>query len=557
VAGRPRCTTHHGLTRSSHTRAPRARPAALPAADGRRAGPAQALAAAAAAELDAALRAQLPRPTQAEKTETSITLSLARATRLADAGDDMARPRAGPPHAREGAPAALRAAGRGRRRCSPRGGGWARGRGRAARARSGRGGSALRKIGLGFYQPYPWPDAPAPRAAAAGLQLGAGPARGDRRHLAHRARRERQPPHHRRRPHGRHQVCLPRARRCGPRRDAAMCPAAGYSTARSARRPVRCRGLFPRGACAVRSGAAVCRCWLDAGGATAPRPAPPTATLGVELHRRAGRLTPWRRTRRSVRGEGRVWRVLRGVDVHDAGAARVLFYPTLPYPAAPHPSPCLAPHSRRAPELHRPDGPRMQREPASYRPVSPACSALPPRAPGMQRVSARANAARRRAARRASPRRSAARPRRPRWRPAAARARRAAGATRPRGAGAPARQRTPAKMPRPRARACRRAARPRARAPRPQRVRSRGSRPAGADDSARPACCACAAGSAGAPTAPCEGGLGGRVDGDARGRGVRSGEVAGAAARAQAARAGGGRVCMAACAARALNRNRA
>ncbi len=110
MAGRPRCTTHHGLTRSSHTRAPRARPAALPAADGRRAGPAQALAAAAAAELDAALRAQLPRPTQAEKTETSITLSLARATRLADAGDDMARPRAGPPHAREGAPAAREAA---------------------------------------------------------------------------------------------------------------------------------------------------------------------------------------------------------------------------------------------------------------------------------------------------------------------------------------------------------------------------------------------------------------------------------------------------------------
>lgn len=62
------------------------------AANGRRAGPAQALAAAAAAELDAALRARLPRPTQAEKTETSITLSLARATRLADAGDDAARP---------------------------------------------------------------------------------------------------------------------------------------------------------------------------------------------------------------------------------------------------------------------------------------------------------------------------------------------------------------------------------------------------------------------------------------------------------------------------------
>jgi len=315
VAGRPRCTTHHGLTRSSHTRAPRARPAALPAADGRRAGPAQALAAAAAAELDAALRAQLPRPTQAEKTETSITLSLARATRLADAGDDMARPRAGPPHAREGAPAALRAAGRGRRRCSPRGGGWARGRGRAARARSGRGGSALRKIGLGFYQPYPWPDAPAPRAAAAGLQLGAGPARGDRRHLAHRARRERQPPHHRRRPHGRHQVCLPRARRCGPRRDAAMCPAAGYSTAgpvraapgalprafpaRSVRRPQRRRRLQMLARRWRRHGAATGAAYGHAGRRAAPAGGAPDALAphAAQCARRRACMasTPWSR----------------------------------------------------------------------------------------------------------------------------------------------------------------------------------------------------------------------------------------------------------------------
>ncbi len=44
------------------------------AANGRRAGPAQALAAAAAAELDAALRARLLRPTQARKTDPNLNL---------------------------------------------------------------------------------------------------------------------------------------------------------------------------------------------------------------------------------------------------------------------------------------------------------------------------------------------------------------------------------------------------------------------------------------------------------------------------------------------------
>lgn len=49
-------------------------------------------AAEAAAEADAGLRARLSRPTQVEKSESSITLSLARATWLAGADEHHVRP---------------------------------------------------------------------------------------------------------------------------------------------------------------------------------------------------------------------------------------------------------------------------------------------------------------------------------------------------------------------------------------------------------------------------------------------------------------------------------